>query len=55
LRTLIDRIADRITHLIRQHIFTRENLWAVIIAAMILLVIVFAATGTQPPFVYGGF
>jgi len=40
---------------LRSSIFTRENLWAVVLAAMILLIFICGTIGVQPRFIYTGF
>ncbi len=40
---------------LRTHLLTRENVWVVIVAVMILLILLLGATSAQPRFVYGGF
>ena len=46
---------NSIIKFLKKSIFTRENLWAVILAAMILLIFTCATIGVQPRFVYTGF
>ena len=36
-------------------IFNHENLWVVLIAMLLLLILLFGTMGPQPKFVYGGF
>jgi hypothetical protein len=40
---------------LKKSIFTRENLWAVILATMIILTFTCATIGVQAQFVYTGF
>jgi hypothetical protein len=40
---------------LRQAIFSRENLWALVLAVMLLLIFTCATMGVQPEFVYRGF
>ena len=44
-----------IINFLGKSIFNRENLWAIILAAMILLIFTCATIGVQPRFVYTGF
>lgn len=48
-------MGDTITNFLRKAIFTRENLWALILAAMIVATLTCATIGVQPQFVYTGF
>jgi hypothetical protein len=48
-------VGNTITNFIRKAIFTRENLWAVILAVMIVATLTCATIGVQPQFVYTGF
>jgi hypothetical protein len=40
---------------LRRHVLNRENLWVLIVAVMLLLILIFGTMGTQPRFVYSGF
>lgn len=40
---------------LRRALLTRENLWALVLAALILVTFTCATTGVQPEFVYTGF
>jgi hypothetical protein len=40
---------------LRRHVFTRENLWVLIVSLMLLLILVLGTMGVQPRFVYSGF
>lgn len=40
---------------LRRHVFTRENLWVIVVAAMLLAILVLGTMGVQPRFVYSGF
>jgi hypothetical protein len=51
----IDNIAAHFSAFLRRHIFTRENLWVLLISLMLLLMLICGTMGTQPRFVYGGF
>lgn len=46
---------DSIISRLIKSIFTRENLWAVILAAALLLIFTCATIGVQARFVYTGF
>jgi hypothetical protein len=46
---------NSIIDFLRSSIFTRENLWAVILAVMILLIFTCGTIGVQPRFIYTGF
>lgn len=46
---------NSITDFLRRAIFTRENLWAVVIALMLIAIFTCATIGVQPQFVYTGF
>ena len=46
---------NSITDFLRRAIFTRENLWALVIALMIIAIFTCATIGVQPQFVYTGF
>jgi hypothetical protein len=39
----------------RRYIWTRENLWVLIVSLMLLLILVLGTMGVQPHFVYGGY
>jgi hypothetical protein len=41
--------------LLRRHVFTRENAWAILVSLMLLLVLLLGTSASQPRFVYGGF
>ncbi len=44
-----------IINFLRSSIFTRENLWAVVIAVMLILIFTCGTIGVQPRFIYTGF
>lgn len=46
---------NTITNFLQKSIFTRENLWAGILAALIFATLTCATIGVQPQFVYTGF
>jgi hypothetical protein len=46
-----NHIIDRL----KKAIFSRENLWAVALAVMFILIFTCATIGVQPEFVYTGF
>ncbi len=39
----------------RQHVFTRENAWVLLVCLMLLLIFILGTMGVQPRFVYSGF
>ncbi|HLY27504.1 MAG TPA: hypothetical protein VKQ72_14260 [Aggregatilineales bacterium] len=47
--------ADLILRFLRRHVFTRENLWVIVVAVMLLAILVLGTMGVQPRFVYSGF
>jgi hypothetical protein len=44
-----------ITDFLRKSIFTRENLWAIAVAVMLIAIYTCATVGIQPQFIYTGF
>ncbi len=52
---MISKTATHFSALLRRHVLTRENLWALIVAVMILLILILGTMGVQPRFVYSGF
>ncbi|NDJ33129.1 MAG: hypothetical protein GYB64_00540 [Chloroflexi bacterium] len=40
---------------LQRNILTRQNLWALILAVMIILIFACATAGVQPEFIYQGF
>jgi hypothetical protein len=50
----VDR-GNSITDFLRKSIFTRENLWALLLAMALVLIFTCATIGVQPRFVYTGF
>jgi len=44
-----------ITKFLKKNIFTQENLWAVLLAGILILVFICGTIGIQPEFVYTGF
>jgi hypothetical protein len=44
-----------ITDFLRKSIFMRENLWVLVIAAMLIAIYTCATVGIQPQFIYTGF
>jgi hypothetical protein len=51
---VLKKIAANCSAFLQRHIFTRENMWAVLVSIMILLLLLLG-TAPQPRFVYGGF
>jgi hypothetical protein len=51
----IPKSFNRLWMALRQTLFTRENLWVIIVAGMILLIVTLGTMGVQPRFVYSGF
>jgi hypothetical protein len=52
---MVTKAAAHFSAFLRRHVLTRENLWALIIALMILLILILGTMGVQPRFVYSGF
>jgi hypothetical protein len=46
---------NSITDFLRRAIFSRENLWALAVALMIIAIFTCATIGVQPQFIYTGF
>jgi hypothetical protein len=52
---LIKHIAANCSVFLRDHVCTRENAWALLVALMLLLILALGTMGVQPRFVYSGF
>lgn len=55
LRLMAQLVGNRAAGWLVAHILTRENAYAVLIALILLVLLMFGAPGRQPTFVYGGF
>jgi hypothetical protein len=55
LSALVNKIVENCSAFLRRHIFTRENVWVLLVSLMLLLIIVLGTMGVQPRFVYSGF